>query len=100
MGLDATPALDTVCIAKHDNQIAADKPKTVWMNGYEAFHGLSFPGSFDTPSCMFTNARVIVLISASWLCLNFSSESRIRNEIKRETPELLCFFLVEFHATA
>ncbi|KAJ0150001.1 Uncharacterized protein HZ326_7464 [Fusarium oxysporum f. sp. albedinis] len=44
---------------------------------------------------MFTNARVIVLISASWLCLNFSSESRIRNEIKRETPELLCFFLLQ-----
>jgi hypothetical protein len=81
-----------------DNQIAADEPKTVWMHRYEAFHGLSFLGFFDRgSSCMFPNARVVVLISANWLCLSLRSESRIRIEMRKETPELLSFFLVQCH---
>jgi hypothetical protein len=44
---------------------------------------------------MFPNARVVVLINADRQCLNFGSESRIRNEMNKETPELQCFSLVK-----
>lgn len=64
-----------------DNQIATDEPKAVWIHahGCEAFHGLSFPGSFDTSSCMFPNARAVVTIDQAKLAVP-QLEFRIKND--------------------